>query len=276
MSQLFSELEDKFGKIEQDLEVITNRLKDEFELTYTSSKVESTNPISISRRIKILHKELPELLENFEKMINEKHSTQEHIQKRLLGNTKSTIEYACKQLGEEEVNPYQEELSRCWDNWNKSLRQYFQLYASADALEDDTEVNANLEVETMRADAFASLDKEERREYFRNDSKKETEKQQNLEKEYPFVPIAKSAFQRLPRNLRTKSTLEELNQLYEKVWKLILSRNCETVPTIQILKIIGEEKKEQLEVLRGLAVVSFTSTGWVLTRRKVNKTFSSS
>lgn len=264
MSKVVLQLDEQLTQIEQDLELVTTRFRNEFDKIYKNTEAVSINPISISARIKKLHREFLELLISFEHMIKDKHQLQEYIHKKLLGDTNNMLERALRKLGQSSHN--WETANKNWESWNQNLRKYFQLYASADALEDNADMNSNLELETMRADAFISVDNEGRKQ-----ENLTTSQDRKIENQYPFTPIAKSAFQRLPRNLRTKASLEELNLHYEKVWKIIVSKGGEPVPTTQILKHIGEDKKDILDVLRGLAVVSFTMEGWILTKKKSGK-----
>ncbi|EME26820.1 uncharacterized protein Gasu_56090 [Galdieria sulphuraria] len=226
MSKAVVELDEQLAQIEQDLDLITTRFKTEFDKIYKSTESISINPISISARIKKLHREFLDLLISFENMIKEKHQLQEYIHKKLIGDTNNILDRAFKQLvQQQQSSPNWETANRNWEAWNQNLRKYFQLYASADALEDNTDINSNLELETMKADAFVFVDNEgKKQEYLKNSVKEEQYQEKKIEKEYPFAPIAKSAFQRLPRNLRTKASLEELNLHYEKVWKIIVSK----------------------------------------------------
>ncbi|KAF6000943.1 hypothetical protein F1559_003293 [Cyanidiococcus yangmingshanensis] len=80
-----------------------------------------------------------------------------------------------------------------------------------------------------------------------------------------FVPIAKAAFQRLPLILRRRvPSLDTLNQSYAKLFQTIAERERAVLSDAEAMNLLGEGCRDQLEVLRGLAVLRRTRDGWML------------
>jgi hypothetical protein len=80
-----------------------------------------------------------------------------------------------------------------------------------------------------------------------------------------FVPIAKAAFQRLPLLLRRRvASLDVLNQSYAKLFRTLFARERSFLSDDEANALLGPEYRDQLEVLRGLAVLRRSREGWVL------------
>lgn len=79
-----------------------------------------------------------------------------------------------------------------------------------------------------------------------------------------FVPVAKSVYNRLLRNLKIKAgKIGEINKFYEKVWQ-IMTANGGGMSETKLTWELGDEGIARLQVLRELAVVRRGKNGWVL------------
>lgn len=86
-----------------------------------------------------------------------------------------------------------------------------------------------------------------------------------LEDEDHFVPITKAAYQRLPRMLKQQAKLEHLNDVYRKVYHVLMTTN-RPMAEAELQAAIGDDAMQKIDVLRrGFSVVKQTSIGWVLT-----------
>lgn len=80
-----------------------------------------------------------------------------------------------------------------------------------------------------------------------------------------FVPIQKSAFNRLPRNLKV-GKLPEINSFYEKVYNVLKDRG--SMEEDELLAAVDETKVSKLACLRGLSVLRNGPNGWYLAGAK--------
>ncbi len=80
-----------------------------------------------------------------------------------------------------------------------------------------------------------------------------------------FVPIEKSAFNRLPRNLKV-GKLPDINAFYEKVYNVLKDRG--PMEEGELLAAVEETKATKLASLRGLSVLRNGANGWYLAGSK--------
>lgn len=86
-----------------------------------------------------------------------------------------------------------------------------------------------------------------------------------------FVPIQKSAFNRLPRNLKSRAgKLEALNELFRKTYDVLVEKK-EPLSDVELIAATGEVSTERFDALRGLSVLKNTARGWELVVPKVSK-----
>jgi len=91
-----------------------------------------------------------------------------------------------------------------------------------------------------------------------------------------FEPIAKSCYQRLPRNLKTKCSLNQLNEVYEKVYSILMNApdcyvsDSELRSLLQLNQSSHVDSSDSpndlqlLQVLRGAGVIRSCHDGWKL------------
>ena len=96
----------------------------------------------------------------------------------------------------------------------------------------------------------------------RKESGAEEDKQHPDDKE--FTAITKQSYRLLPRNLKSKSTLEDLNVFYKKLFTTAQQKpaGLNTVFTDDdVLRITGESSTDKADVLRGVGVLRRSDGG---------------
>lgn len=84
-----------------------------------------------------------------------------------------------------------------------------------------------------------------------------------------FQPIQKSAYQRLPRNLKLGAgKLDPLNELYKKTFDVLIEKQG-SMQEAELLKATGEKDAKRLNALRGLSILRNTAAGWELIPSRV-------
>jgi Spindle and kinetochore-associated protein 2 len=79
-----------------------------------------------------------------------------------------------------------------------------------------------------------------------------------------YASIAKPEYQRLPRMLKQQATLEQLNDVYAKVFEL-LSAHTAPMPEDELLAAVGEDSNKRIDVLRrGFSLLKRARDGWSL------------
>eukprot|EP00184_Porphyridium_aerugineum_P001804 CAMPEP_0184699214 /NCGR_PEP_ID=MMETSP0313-20130426/5566_1 /TAXON_ID=2792 /ORGANISM="Porphyridium aerugineum, Strain SAG 1380-2" /LENGTH=401 /DNA_ID=CAMNT_0027158271 /DNA_START=360 /DNA_END=1565 /DNA_ORIENTATION=+ len=82
-----------------------------------------------------------------------------------------------------------------------------------------------------------------------------------------YEAISKQSYQRLPRNLKMKATLPQLNVIFEQVYKVIAASPSGTVSNTELLghaERIPDCNAGVVDVLKGLGVIRSCSEGWRL------------
>lgn len=77
-------------------------------------------------------------------------------------------------------------------------------------------------------------------------------------------PISKGSYQRLPRNLKQIAKLDELNELYHKVYDTLTGQPG-PLPTADLIRACGETSIDRIDVLRrGFSLLKQSHAGWTL------------
>lgn len=86
-----------------------------------------------------------------------------------------------------------------------------------------------------------------------------------------FVPVDKTVYNRLPRNLKIRAgKFAEINQFYERVWGVLKECGGPMKEKLLVQKV-GEKDASRLEVLRGLAVIRAGRDGWMLAEKMLTR-----
>lgn len=90
----------------------------------------------------------------------------------------------------------------------------------------------------------------------------------SLEQSEQFMPVSKTVYNRLPRNLKIRAgKFAEINQFYESVWTAMKECGGGPMKEKMLVQKVGEKDASRLEVLRGLAVLRSGRDGWILVEK---------